>query len=152
MELPLQIIKNPAFGIVWGLIGFLIGNRLALGRDKRQEFNQAAAALREAFLPERLLLDIRHAPKGSEDKSAFEIIEPAIQRHTEAMVRFLDHLPWWKKFFFTRAWNQYMHYKAKGVPDTPFPAMYAEEKWEGKDTRKLAIKRIDKLLKFAQPK
>jgi len=151
-ELCQQIIKNPISGIIWALIAFLVGNRLAIGREKIKDFNCAAAFFREAFLPERRLLDIRHAPEGSENKSALDIIEPAIQRHTEAMLRFVHYLPRWKRIGFTRAWNKYAHYKVKGESDTPYLAMYGQEKWEGKDPKELAIKRIDKLLKYAKRK
>lgn len=37
-------------GILGLLIGGLIGHRLALGRDKRLEFNEAAAPLQEALI------------------------------------------------------------------------------------------------------
>lgn len=151
-ELVKAIITHPVFSIVTALFGFLLGHRLALGRDKRQEFNKAADNFREAFLTEKRLLDIRHAPVEFENKSALEIIEPVIQKHTEAMLRFIHYLPWWKKLSFTRAWNQYAHYKVKGEPDTPYLAMYGQEKWDGKDPKILAIKRIDKLLKYAKHK
>lgn len=146
------IILAAIIGIIGGIIG-VVGTYIGATRNiKRQEFNQAAAAFREALLPERLLLDIRHAPEGSENKSAMDIIEPAIQRHTEAMLRFIHYLPKWKQFCFTRAWNQYAHYKVKGEPDTPYLPMYAEGRWEGRDTKELAVERIDRLLKFAKQK
>lgn len=37
MDLFLNIISHPAFGIVYGLVGFLIGNYFALFRDRRKE-------------------------------------------------------------------------------------------------------------------
>jgi hypothetical protein len=139
------------FSLITGLVGFWLGHRLAIGRDRRREFNVAAAAFRDALAPEKILLDIRHAGDQYENKSAMEIIEPAIQRHTEAMIRFSPYLSWWKKIRFNRAWNQYAHFKVKGEPDTPYLAMYAEEKWDGKNTKDLAIKRIGKLIHFAKP-
>ena len=148
----IKILTDPLFPLVTLLLGFLIGHRLAIGRDKRNDFNKAASIFRDTFLPERLLLDIRHAPDASKSNSAMEIIEPAIPRHTEAMLRFIDNLSWWKQICFTRAWNKYAHYKVKGEPDTPFLAMYFEDKWEGRDTKELAIERIEKILKFAEPK
>jgi len=45
-----QIIKHPFFGFVWGLVGFLIGNRFALNRDKRKEFNNLIEPLRHDLI------------------------------------------------------------------------------------------------------
>jgi hypothetical protein len=50
------------------------------------------------------------------------------------------------------AWSEYAHYKVKGEPDYRYLAMYNEETWEGKNTKELAKKRINKLLKYAKPK
>lgn len=145
-------ILAAVIGAVTGIVG-VIGTYIGTTRNiRRQEFNQAASLFREAFFPERLLLDIRHAPEGTDQKTAMDIIEPAIQRHTEAMLRFAEYIPRWQTYCFTRAWNQYAHYKVKGEPDTQYLAMYAEERWDGKDTKELAVERIDKLLKFAKRK
>lgn len=45
-----QIIKHPFFGFIWGLIGFLTGNRFALNRDKRKEFNNLIEPLRHDLI------------------------------------------------------------------------------------------------------
>ena len=141
-----------AASIIGAVVGGAIGYRSASYVSKREEFNNAAAIFREAFIPERLLLDIRHAPEESSNKTALDIIEPAIKCHIEAMLRFRNYLPWWKRILFKLAWNEYAHYKVKGEPDTPYFTMYGEEMWEGVNTKSLAIKRIDKLLKFASPR
>jgi len=41
-----QMFKNPIFWLAWGLIGFLIVNRLVIGRDKRREFNEIIEPIR----------------------------------------------------------------------------------------------------------
>jgi hypothetical protein len=140
--------------LVGAVVGGLLTYKTSVNISKRQEFNKAAAAFREAFMNERLFLDFRHAPEESEYQSAFDIIEPAIQKHTEAMYRFSHYLSWWEKRCFSRAWRRYAHDSApgKGEPDTPFFKMYAERVWEGKNTKELAIERIDRLLKFAKPR
>ncbi|MCX5804169.1 MAG: hypothetical protein NTU69_11680 [Proteobacteria bacterium] len=45
-----QIITHPFFGPILGLIGFLIGNRFALDRDKRKEFNNLIEPLRHDLI------------------------------------------------------------------------------------------------------
>ena len=49
-----QTLLNPALGLIWGLIGFLIGNKLALGRDKRREFNKIIEPIRTNLLEEKI--------------------------------------------------------------------------------------------------
>ena len=51
-----QIIKDPFFGIVWALIGFILGHWLAIGRDKRKAFNNASSIFRESFTEEIMFL------------------------------------------------------------------------------------------------
>ncbi len=51
------IITHPAFQIVGAMIGFLIGNYCAIGRDKRKEFSEAAADFRRVF--NQALVDIQ---------------------------------------------------------------------------------------------
>jgi len=48
-ELIKTIITSPAFSFITAGVGFLIGNRLAHGRDRIQEFNKAAAAFHAEF-------------------------------------------------------------------------------------------------------
>lgn len=50
-HLHVMIKGNPlSFGIINFLLGLLVGHWLAIGRDKRKEFNQAAMPIRTALL------------------------------------------------------------------------------------------------------
>jgi hypothetical protein len=52
-----EIITNPLFPVVTLLLGFLIGHRLAIGRDRRKEFNAASDEFRKIFT--QTLVDIQ---------------------------------------------------------------------------------------------
>ena len=122
--------------LVGAVVGGLLTYKTSINISRRQEFNKAAASFREAFMPERLALDIHHAPEENEHKTAYEIIEPAIQKQTEAMFRFAHYLPWWQRRGFIKAWDGYAHDSPPGgdEPDTPFFALYHERK-DGKEAR-----------------
>lgn len=51
------LVKHPAFSAITGLAGFLIGNRLALYRDKRKEFNDVAIPISVALLKQIKILE-----------------------------------------------------------------------------------------------
>ena len=48
------MLHNPILGLAFGLIGFLIGNRFALDRDKRREFNKIIEPIRTILLEEKI--------------------------------------------------------------------------------------------------
>jgi hypothetical protein len=91
-----QIIKHPFFGFVWGLIGFLIGNRFALDRDKRKEFNNLIEPLRHD------LICVRNHP-SSEIKGCWMI--------TATLIR--EKLPIWKRKGFDRVVENYNKSKSE---------------------------------------
>jgi hypothetical protein len=90
-----QIIKHPFFGFVWGLVGFLIGNRFALNRDKRKEFNNLIEPLRHD------LIGVKNHP-NSGIKGGWMI--------TVALIR--EKLPIWKRKGFDEAVENFN--KSKG--------------------------------------
>jgi hypothetical protein len=85
-----QIITHPFFGLVWGLIGFLIGNRFALDRDKRKEFNNLIGPLRHD------LIGVKNHP-NSKIQGSWMI--------TVALIR--EKLPIWKRKGFDKAIKNY---------------------------------------------
>ena len=64
-------------GILGTLIGLFLGNRLALGRDKRKEFNNIAAPLFENLERQRLIAITGSFPAGANGltKSSFINLE-----------------------------------------------------------------------------
>jgi hypothetical protein len=85
-----QIITHPFFGLVGGLIGFLIGNRFALDRDKRKEFNNLIEPLRHD------LIGVKNHP-NSKIQGSWMI--------TVALIR--EKLPIWKRKGFDKAVENY---------------------------------------------
>jgi hypothetical protein len=81
------IIHDPALAIATLFLGFLIGNRFAIGRDRRKDFNKAATDFRDAFVKEQRLLD-PHSCADRVGLSVSNIIKDAIDRHEIAMIRF----------------------------------------------------------------
>lgn len=85
-----QVITHPFFGLIWGLIGFLIGNRFALDRDKRKEFNKLIEPLRHDFI------GVKNNP-NSKIQGSWMI--------TVALIR--EKLPIWKRKCFDKAVENY---------------------------------------------
>lgn len=88
-------ISNPVFGLVMGLVGFLIGNRLAIGRDKRIEFN-------------KLIDPIRHDLFGMKNHPGYDF--RGTWMITFTLIR--EKLPFWKRRSFDRAIENYRKSKA----------------------------------------
>jgi hypothetical protein len=63
----INILTSPLFSIVTLLLGFLIGNHLAIGRDRRKEFNAAADVMDGILTKERDILN----PSSTIDFYAF---------------------------------------------------------------------------------
>ena len=53
ITIAIKILTNPFFSLITLLLGFLIGNRLAIGRDRRKEFNEVADPLAKILTEER---------------------------------------------------------------------------------------------------
>lgn len=75
------------------LVGVLLGNWTAIGRDKRKEFNEAAAVVRKAYLGHRRDLRPGHIPPSIIELDALELRLPrrsregfrmAVKRYQEA--------------------------------------------------------------------
>jgi hypothetical protein len=89
------IVENIAFTLVGALIGYIVSNRLAIGRDKRKEFNDLINPIR------RELLGITNNPR-SNLTGAWMI--------TFSLIR--EKLPRWKRRSFDRAIENYRESKS----------------------------------------
>jgi hypothetical protein len=103
--LAIQILTSPAFPLVTLLLGFLVGHRLAVGRDQIHNFNRAAEKLREAFQP---LLIIVNPHQYALNEELFKILERDFDRHKQAIIEFSNFLRSDKtKRAFLKAWQEY---------------------------------------------
>lgn len=71
------------------LLGLIIGNYLAIGRDKRKEFNESAKPIRAFLLSE------------AKEPSPYKKIPTP-----EEIDMFTNCLPFWKKWLFMGRWNK----------------------------------------------
>jgi hypothetical protein len=158
------VIIAGGFTIIGALIGTWATYRLSINLIKRthdnavvlmqrQEFNKASAVFRIAFLPE--LIYLKHNAKikgaGSTDDLNVFLSSGYLHRHLEAFEIFKSYLSTEDRIGIDEAWKEYCHYDIDGETEPHF-AMYAEDTREGKNTKELALERIEKILKFAEPK
>ena len=149
-----EFISNPLFNIVSAFTGYLIGNRLALSRDRIQNFNRAAEKLRDVFLPILLLLNPYH---HTLKEDIYYILERNFDAHKGAVIEFSNHLRGRKtKRAFLQAWYEYHCYTNDCHGDLCLEQyMINDQGYTFKkkhEILKLIETRINKILKFAQPK
>ena len=148
-------------GVAGGLIGAWIGgtisrkasteavqssNRNALDIMQRQEFNTAAAEFRIAFTEEQRLLDPNSLTNSASAGSASIIIKNAIDKHEVAMMKFEPFISKGSIEDYKKKWHEYAGNSQHFEQYTGDTALKKEE------GRKLALSRINVLLKFAEPK
>jgi len=98
-----EIITNPLFSVATLLLGFLIGHFLAIGRDRRKEFNAASDEFRKIF--NQILVDIQSDRYGFGVPMSTEIIKT----HRIAYLNFRPHLHRVYRCQYDEAWEQYCH-------------------------------------------
>jgi len=127
---------------VGSLIGFLIGNRLTIGRDKRKEFvnaiNEFILAYKEFFA--MLESDFRY--------QIGPFVAP-IPEHLAAAIVFRQHLGFFRRRCFDREVAQYK--EAAEKYDDEAEKCFGVKNIPHETTLKL-VKSINSLLKYAKPK
>lgn len=101
------------FTILGAIIGGWIGYRNALSIHKISEFNKAAAAFRDAFLPEILLLryGVGTPEVGSSDGGLANILTVGlVNRHIKALNIFRGYLASRQRHAIDKAWEDYQAY------------------------------------------
>jgi len=148
------------FGIGGTILGVFFGNRFskkssmeaiaasnknAISILRFQEFNKAAARFRAAFIKEQRLLSI-DSLADRVGNTASDIVKAAINRHESAMIRFKPFVSKANVEAYEKAWNDY-------AGDSRHFEQYSTAVSIKIPTKKtLALSKIKKLLKFAEPK
>jgi len=129
------IPESIVYGIIGTIIGVLIGNRLALGRERRKEFNELIDPVRTALLRQR------NHPRRR------EIVDDIILFKTREM------LPFWKRNGFDWAIEQYKKSKETYHKNLIPNGMGGFEEGEKAIEDKAAISHsADRLLKYLKPR
>jgi hypothetical protein len=130
-------LNNQLISVLTFLLGLVLGHWLAIGRDKRKEFNAAAERFYAHFLSTIQLLRA-----GSQD--VFTIITPAVLKDQErAVIEFERFLPKSRQVRLNTAWSKY-----SSSPHTTAPGSL--------DKRPIdiasALANIEAMLKCASPR
>jgi len=117
------------FGSVAAFFGSWFSHIFSERRHKREEFNKAAAAFRNAFLPEIVYLryDVGMAKAASTDSNLAQFLKAGlVNRHTEALGIFRAYLSNRQRRNIDKAWQEYQT-KADSYQSKPMLAPEKEE-------------------------
>lgn len=131
------------FTVIGALVGGWIGYKNALGIYSITEFNKSATEFRNAFLCELIFLKYNAClPECERTYTTLQEFLRAgyIFRHLKAFDTFRDHLPTGERVAIDKAWEEYCNFE-----------QYSDKNNEA-DLKKLALERIEKILKFAEHK
>jgi len=153
-DLFLNIITHTAFGTITFLVGMWGGHRLAIGRDRRKEFNDAASTFRNAFTSELSAIRNPSFDENTKTNDSYNLLKEAFGKHRTAYEAFRLFLESGRRNEFDEAWINYHAYD--NVGDGGYEHLLKYSPGWGEHTaiecRNLAITNIEKLLEFAQHK
>lgn len=98
----LNALAQPWVPVVTFLLGLLLGNWLALGRDRRKEFNDAADPVRSYLLLQRA------------GPSAYGKVPGVLE-----LANVGDRLPRWRRLGWASAWERYQATCQQGLVHEP---------------------------------
>lgn len=150
MVLTLSDVLVGSFTTVFGV---LVGHFLSDSRERRNSFNKAAEQFKGSFWKEIEFLDKQFlVDRASVNalKRSCDVLFNAVGRHQKAVFIFREHLGCINKYRFKQTWNEYckdgnnIHYFSEEYPCGDVSQQYESEA--------KALRRINKLLRFAKPK
>ena len=160
-DLAMAILTHPAFGVVTFLIGMLAGNYLAIGRDRRKEFNQAAATFKSKVLSE---LEGLYPIPTNWPKDINTFLRDKFPRLQIAVNEFKTYLPKNEQAELEKAWfiyragedspEAYRQYYWQYIPSSGSTMINGKEvEHDNTSTYQSNFKcNVDNLLKFAEIK
>jgi len=169
-DLFLNIITHAAFGTVTFLVGLWGGHRLAIGRDRRKEFNEAAAKFRSAFTEIRKTIrESQSGVRGFRQTDFFQLFTDSYQSQYDALIHFKDHLNCKEQEAIEKAWEKHCwdNYFDEKESHGPFLHYHYNSEVEMRDgephitktletafteVKQLATENVERLLSFAKPK
>ena len=138
--------------IIAGPIAYWFSKRLIQANHKNaidlvqgQEFNKAAACFRTAFIKEQRLLSLDSLADRA-GHTASDIFKAAIDRHESAMLRFKPFVCKSQVEEYKKAWKDYAGESRHAEQYSTTDSIKIPIK------KTLALSKIEKLLKFAEPK
>ena len=130
-------MDNPLVSALTFLLGLALGHWLAVGRDKRKEFNAAAEKFRATFFQ-----PIQILRAGNQD--VFTVITPAaISVQERALIEFERFLSKTQRAALKMAWSKYSI-----GPHTTSPGSLSSRPGD----ISVALANIEAILKFATPR
>jgi len=116
------------------VLGYFVRHFLAISRNRRTEFINAADKFRAIINKEIVALSKYSATDAT-------IADDIMDTHHTAYLNFLPYLRFWQRWLFTKKWNEYYEkYRRKGQ---------GQSHPTGKKTE--IIKHLNSLLKFTKP-
>lgn len=162
---------NALITIAGGFLGVLAGsiisrissreaiaasNKNALDLMRRQEFNKAAAELKNAFLPETIFLKHNANIGGLGNSNRLhEMLRAGYLRQLKALEIFKSYLSTIERITIDHAWDEYCH--PKGIPQDPNEKrdfrfndyLAVEDAKEAEEPKRVALQHIEKILELA---
>jgi hypothetical protein len=147
-----------ASGVIVGALVSLVGHFFSIQRDKRREHNESAIKFRAAFLPE--IRKIKYLIDYDQNCEAYtiNILQKAYDRHHSAKLLFEIRLSRSERYAFNKAWDEYTQKEtvqkwSDHIGVQLFIGYGGEHNCDKeKESRRLALERIHRLLSFAHEK
>lgn len=143
------------FALCGALVGALCNHIFSERRRRIEEFNKAATEFRNAFLPEIILLSHNAKIDKCEGSNDLDHVLSSgyIKRHLAALEVFKNYLSTEERIDIDKAWKNYCyHPKIEAYPWFEQYHTPGRGKEGVDDKKKLALERIENILKFAEHK
>lgn len=143
-EILTNIITHPAFSIVAGVIGFLLGHCFSIYRDRRKEFSSAAEAFSDAF--------VSICQRLNKNEPIRDILIQEFPSQDAAKIKFARYLTGNNLGRFEDIWAKYQQNYDTSAKIGTAEMLYKDGEAMLKKVRDEVPTLIDKILLFAKPR